>query len=301
MNKYDIVSLGDINMDLVLANDLGLGFCDLSENGTIVWENIHEVPGGSGLNFCVFAKEFGYSPLLVAKIGSDVYGETMSRWLADNGIDRIRGVSKNHSTGLAIILRDKNGIRFLINNAKNANHELAHEDISEYKDIINNCGVLYVSGYCISNPDSPRFNTTMDILRHSRDVSLGWPVTVLDVVPHRIYDKYSLDEFLAIAEPFDIIFSEVSTIRRLLEVGKKLEVVDRNIAEETIALTEKYFEKIVLRYGESGCDYEVLWNGTGRRLEYHDTGHANVVDKRGFGDKLAIRALKHFFEVLPTP
>jgi sugar/nucleoside kinase (ribokinase family) len=203
-------------------------------------------------------------------------------------------------TGKAIIMRDSADIRLLINNKQNANQLLSLDDVEEHKDDIASCQVLYVSGYCISEVTTPRFQATLKAMEYAKQVNTpNSPVTVFDVVPHRIYEKMTFDEFLSYTKNVDILISEVSTMRRFLNLGSKSETVDRNMAEETLTKTAAYYDRIILRFGPTGCDEQVLWDKHTNSHAHNETGHKTAHDKRGFGDILTIKSLCDFFHVLP--
>jgi hypothetical protein len=56
----------------------------------------------------------------------------------------------------------------------------------------------------------------------------------------------------------------------------------------------------MLRYGPSGCDQEILLDVPAGGFVHQPTGHDQAPDKRGYGDRLALRALRDFFHVLPA-
>jgi sugar/nucleoside kinase (ribokinase family) len=299
IQEYDLVVLGDINLDYVVSQNLSLAFSNLTKNGVVCWDEINEIPGGSGLNFCVFAENFGYRSLLLAKIGDDDAGVFIEKWLKQKKISLPLHSRVQSPTGKAIILRDSSDIRLLINNKQNANHLLALDDIDQNSTAIKSSSVLYISGYAISELDVPRYKATLRAMECARS-SHKCPVIVFDVVPHRIYEKISFDEFRKQTQNVDILVSEVATIRRFLQLGTKSEIIDDAMAKDTAKQFSHYYGRLILRYGDSGCDNQILVDKSNGRFCCEQTGHALAKDKRGFGDKLTIKALREFFDVLPT-
>jgi len=298
--QYNIVSLGDVNLDYVVGNNLPFKFSSLIENGTIWWDEIREIPGGSGLNFCVFAKKEGYHPLLLSKVGKDTAGIFITDWLRTNHIPVTSQWTTDISTGKAIIMRDDADIRLLINNKQNANQFLSLKDIEDHKEDIASCQVLYISGYCVSDSTVPRFSATLKAMEYARQTNSGHtPAVVFDVVPHKIYEKVTFDEFLGLTQNIDILISEVATMRRFLGLGSKLETIDHKMAEDTIRKVAGYYDRLILRFGPTGCDEQLLWDKNNGSLLYNETGHKHAADKRGFGDLLTIKGLQSFFQVLP--
>lgn len=293
----DIVILGDMNLDWVVSGHLPFRLSSLQENGVIAWSAIEELPGGSGLNFARFSCSAQWKPLLIGCLGQDTAGDFLRRWLASQGIDAALQESSIHNTGRAFIARDAADIRLLVNNTPNANADLNEALVVCESKHIQEAAVLYISGYCIQERGAPRFLATLRAMELAK--SADAPVVVLDVVPHRIYETYSFDEFLELTHSVDILISEVATMRRFLNVGSRSEEIDEKIARETMELLSRYYDGCILRYGPSGCDMEFLWHREALTTVSHATSHCETADKRGFGDRLAIAALSGYFGVLP--
>lgn len=297
MKKYDVVALGDVNMDYVVAHDLTFPFSSLVQNGLIHWEEIVEIPGGSGLNFCFFAVEAGYSCLMLGKTGIDSAGVSVTQWLKKQRIEIPLNWSSNLPTGKALIMRDSADIRLLINNKNNANNELSTVDIDAAQKSISDCRVLYISGYCIKDSEAMRYQATLQAMATAK-VALNAPTIVFDVVPHRIYEKISFEQFRGCTRDVDILISEVATMRRFLGLGNKLEKIDVAMAITTVEVLSAYYPRLILRFGQSGCDDEILSDKQTCRILHRETGHNDATDKRGFGDKLTLCALRDFYHVL---
>lgn len=295
----DVVVLGDVNLDWSVTDHLPFSFSDLAENGVITWAGIDEVPGGSGLNFAVFAQEAGCRPLLIGRVGDDPAGAFLRTRLADRGIAAALATDREAGTGRAFIVRDKRDVRLLVNNRGNANDSLRESDIDEHARAIRSCRVLYVSGFCIKEQAAPRHRAALRAMEHAGSSrARPKPVVVFDVVPHRLYEIYSFEQFRTITRHVDVLISEVATMRRFLALGSHDEHVDRSMAEETAGRLGSCFRRLILRFGPSGCDEQLLLDADRDRLSHEQTGHDAMKDKRGFGDFLAVRALKEFFEVL---
>jgi sugar/nucleoside kinase (ribokinase family) len=297
MTRYDIVVLGDVNMDYVVAHNLSFPLSSLVHNGLICWEEIDELPGGSGLNFCSFAADAGYKCLMFGRVGKDAAGATITKWLEARNIAMPRHWVSSDSTGKAIILRDSTDVRLLINNRNNANHTLDERDMDESAMTLATCQVLYVSGYCISETQAVRHGAALKAMALAKAGPKA-PAIVFDVVPHRIYEKFTFDEFRARTEHVDILVSEVATVRRFLGLGSTTETIDLAMAQDTAERIGNFYPRAVLRYGPSGCDWEVLLDQSTGNLVCQETGHDHAVDKRGFGDRLALSALRDFFHAL---
>jgi sugar/nucleoside kinase (ribokinase family) len=299
VTRYDIVALGDINMDYVVARSLSFPLSSVRDNGLIHWEDIDEVPGGAGLNFCAFAAEAGYRCFMLGKVGGDSAGAAITSWLTSLGVAMPARWTDARPTGKALIMRDSSGIRFIVNNRTNANHALSVADVEDNLIALRSCAVLHVSGYCINEPAQPRYEAT---LRAMADAKSGVrpPCVVFDVVPHRVYEQLTFEQFRACTQHADILISEVSTMRRFLGLGVPGEAMSEEVARETAAGVASYYPRAVLRYGPSGCDHEILVDARTGSLLHHATDHRSVADTRGYGDRLALAALQDFFKVLPA-
>jgi sugar/nucleoside kinase (ribokinase family) len=299
----DIVVMGDINLDWSVDGLLPLAFADLQTNGVILWASIQELPGGSGLNFARFALEAGYKTLLLGRVGNDIAGRHVKEWLVGRGIGA--GVTQDATigTGRAMIARDKNDVRFLVNNQENANHALSISDVEAHSEDIRSCRVLYISGYCLMRPDSSRTQAALRAMEIAKELGrMPTSCVVFDVVPHQIYKIYtSFDEFRLLTKQVDILISEVATMRRYLGLGSPAEQIDRAIAEETVEHLKNYYSRFTLRYGSSGCDEQILYDGLNGVQHWEETDHnyKTVSEKRGYGDKLTISTLQHFFGIKP--
>jgi sugar/nucleoside kinase (ribokinase family) len=296
-HKYDIVVLGDVNLDYVVAKNFPFPFSSVKENGLIYWEEIQEIPGGSGLNFCVYAKQAGFQSFLLSKAGNDPAGEVLTKWLENEMIALPSAWTTTYPTGKAFVMRDSSDIRLLINNKTNANHFLDQADVEQNKEAIASCRVLYISGYNISEADMPRYDATLKAMDCAKSLPTP-PVVVFDVVPHRIYEKLTFEQFRMCTKHVDILISEVATARRFLGLGSKSEIITDEMAQTTAEQMSPYYQKLILRYGPSGCDKQILTNREDGQILMEETYHKLQIDKRGFGDKLAIKALRDFFKVL---
>jgi sugar/nucleoside kinase (ribokinase family) len=300
---YDVVVMGDINLDWCSRGLLSFPFAELAVSEGVVregfeWAPIDEMPGGSGLNFARFAQEMGYAAILLGKIGDDPTGRFIYEWLQQRRLEAGVSVSTSLSTGKAFIARDKNDIRLLVNNAPNANRALSVSDVEQHADVITSCRILYVSGYCLMDPQAPRAKATLKAMKLAHKG--GQAHIVFDVVPHRFYKIYQSSKFRDLLAEIDILISGVPTIRRLLNMGVPSEKITRPVVRETVKRLSESCDRFCLRFGSSGCDEQVIWDAQGQNLTWEETRHNQTLDKRGYGDRLTVRLLKDFFNILPT-
>ncbi len=298
--QFDLVVLGDINLDWVVTRNLPFAFEELKENGRIIWLSIQELPGGSGLNFANHAVTQGLQTLLLGSIGGDTAGRFISSWLKERNIHAGISVKPSATTGKALMLRDANDIRLLVNNVANANGLLSWDNVAVHSDSLRRCSVLYVSGYCVNDISAPRYQATLDAMNLAAcQQEPQAPVIVFDVVPHRIYETFDFNAFKSITQHVDVLIAEVATIRRFLGMGERSEQIDEKMARSTAEelRSQSHYLRFILRYGPSGCDFELMWNGKTSESRLIETGHAIAGEKRGFGDALALRSLREYFRL----
>ncbi len=295
----DIVVLGDINLDWAVRGHLPFRFPDLKENGVLTWAPIEEVPGGSGLLVASVARDAGCEVLLLGAVGQDLAGRLLREWLERRGIPSAIRIDPALPTGRAFIARDAADVRLLVNQDGNANAALDAAHVDGEAGRIAGCRVLYISGYCVKDRQAPRFTATLHAMAAAARNREQRPLVVFDVVPHRIYEIYSWREFRGITEPVDLLISEVATVRRFLGLGSRAETIDTAMALETLERLKPLYRGAILRFGPSGCDREVIWNRATDAVVCRDTHHDAAADKRGFGDRLTIDALRDYFGVIP--
>jgi len=285
--KFSIVTLGDLNVDVKISG-LPILFRELTSDTLIPHPTIEMVLGGSGVNFARFAGETGFESYFIGKVGNDNQGQYAIEAIKGFNIQPFIKIDNEFPTGIAVILRDANSIRFLVNKNPNANRMLAVHEIREYADLITQRDILYISGYCLMH--SPRKEATKCAMKmaHNNGVFI-----VLDVVPHEIYKHYSFDEFKTVTHGVNLLISEVATTRRFLGLGHKDEVIDDCIVKETIMNLRGLYDNYILRFGIGNCEEQVVIKNTKEKWEH--TGYVQAADKRGFGDRLTVKTLKEIF------
>lgn len=294
---YDLVVMGDINLDWCVRGPLPYPFASLVQNGVIQWQAIDELPGGSGLNLAHMAQEAGFRTLLVGVIGDDPAGRFLFEWLRARDLHHGVKADPALSTGKAVIVRDKHDIRFLLNNTPNANHALSAEDVELRRPAIAASRAFYLSGYALMDRAAPRRAAALHALGIARESPNT--LVVFDVVPHQFYRLVSFDEFLELTRGVDVLISEVATMRRFLALGDASEAIGPAMAAETIEALAPHYARLVLRYGPSGCDTEVEWSAGDGAIVARETGHHLVADKRGFGDRLAVAIFRSLIPIDP--
>jgi len=139
MKTPRIVVVGSSNTDMVVKGDR------LPSPGeTVVGGSFVMAPGGKGANQAVAAARLGADVTLVAKVGTDVFGDQAIAGYRTEGIvtDFILR-DPDHHTGVALILVDDKGEN-LISVASGANHHLGPQDVEKAAERIRTADAVVV-------------------------------------------------------------------------------------------------------------------------------------------------------------
>ncbi len=132
-----IVVLGGINMDLVTNAEV------LPKPGeTIKGYKFGMYPGGKGSNQAVAIGKLGGSAYMLGRIGDDDFGKTLKDSMHSWGVNTdFLKISKNQSTGIALIMVDKKGEN-MITFVPGANGDVDANDIQDARDIIKDAKIF---------------------------------------------------------------------------------------------------------------------------------------------------------------
>lgn len=105
MDKYDIVVLGSINMDIMVTVSR---FPQYGE--TVFARTIHMTPGGKGANQATAVARQGRKQLFLGAVGDDSSGRQLLQELKANGVDTAHIlVDADHGTGTFVPIVDDDG------------------------------------------------------------------------------------------------------------------------------------------------------------------------------------------------
>jgi len=126
--EYDILTIGDMNVDLVF--DLGDAFPQFGQVEQWVPDYFQEM-GGSACIFACQAAKLGLRVAILGRVGSDSYGELMLRRLRESGVDtRFIMSDPALKTGLGLALCRPDGDRAILTYAGSLN-AVYPEDITD--------------------------------------------------------------------------------------------------------------------------------------------------------------------------
>jgi fructokinase len=139
---YDVVSLGELLIDMVPLPSLGAGL------------NFAAKPGGAPGNSAVGLAKLGRSVAMLSKVGDDAFGRLLTQTIAASGAatDAIV-VSDEFRTGLAVVTLDPQGDRdFLFYRENCADVMFAAEEVRV--DLIRDARILHVNSLVLASPVS---------------------------------------------------------------------------------------------------------------------------------------------------
>lgn len=134
-----IVCMGSLNMDLVMYVK------SLPAAGeTVVTDNFSTFPGGKGGNQAATVGRLGGNAIFLGKLGSDGFSESLITSLIADGIDVSRIIRVDGTSGIAIILVDKEG-QNSIAFTPGTNALLSEDDINVNQDLFQEGRILLAS------------------------------------------------------------------------------------------------------------------------------------------------------------
>ncbi len=118
-----ITVLGSLNMDLVTRVDHTPRVGE-----TVHGDGLEQIPGGKGANQAVALAKLGGDVAMVGRVGDDAYGETLTRALAESGVDTSYVSTGQKTTGMAMIMVNAGGDNSIVV-IPGANFELSALDM----------------------------------------------------------------------------------------------------------------------------------------------------------------------------
>lgn len=143
VTRFDVVALGELLVDFTQTG--------MSEQGNPLFE---ANPGGAPANVLAMLRKLGKKCAFIGKVGSDRFGETLSRTLAETGID-IRALSLDPEipTTLAVVHNYSNGERdFSFYRKPGADIRLSEADLD--CSLLQNCRIFHFGSLSLTDEPS---------------------------------------------------------------------------------------------------------------------------------------------------
>ncbi len=223
----NILVVGSINMDLLVRSPH-----IPSPGETVSGSRFITSPGGKGANQAVAAARLGAACKMVARVGKDAFGDTLTANLRDEGIDCTDVIGTDDApTGIAMIIVDAGGENSIVV-AGGANRMLAPDDIFPLEDAFSAAEVVVL-----------QLELALPTVRAALDMSRrhGCRI-VLDPAPAQ---RNLPDELFKV----DVVSPNVSEAEILTNTRGGEERIDKNVAMELIARGAK---AAVLKLGSRG-------------------------------------------------
>ena len=224
MVRVDVISLGDIAMDVIISVPKFP-----QRGGDVHSESMDEIIGGCATNTAVTLHKFNHNVGLIGAIGDDHYGNIILEYLKKEGLEtsHIQIVSDDRTTTCFIILDEERERTFITFGG--AQYHLSLDNIDE--TFIANAKCLYISGYILLG--SPSRETAIyaakiakengvkvffDPALHPASLGMNFVLPVLEQTDVLLLNSIELEK---------IITPSRKSIEDLFEIGPKLIVVKR--------------------------------------------------------------------------
>jgi sugar/nucleoside kinase (ribokinase family) len=287
-----ICLIGDLTLDSIThLTDIDLSLLDAS---IYKQTSIELALGGTVVHPAVAASKLGFSKVaLIGKIGvnpiskqPDLAGRAMIEYLEQHNIQCFLSRDTEASTGKTIIMYFSKDDRILVAD-RAANASFSREDITS--DIINvteTSDILFISGYWLMLPEQAQAIVTL-----TKRAEAKGTLTVLDVVPHRIYQILNQDTFIDYTNSVQVLVSAVDTVKRLFP---EVKIFDKDLELDKIAeVLLQYYKCVIL---SPSNDLLYLFDRRGL-VTRENTGYFNATPDQlsGFLDRSTIKLLLNHY------
>ncbi len=211
----------------------------LPEAGELVsTEDFLVQPGGCAANTAIVLGRLGVPATVVGRVGDDLFGEMVERYLGDRGIDtsgvlRTPGEGTSKTVALSVVGDDR---RFF--HTFGANGSLTAEDIP--RDALAEAEVVYVGGYLVL--PALRQGELAESFRHAREHGTK---IVLDVVVPTDHEDLSLDDVRELLPLADFFLPNEDEARSLTGATDPREQAER--------IVDAGARTVVVKRGASGA------------------------------------------------
>lgn len=211
----------------------------LPEAGELVsTEDFLVQPGGCAANTAIVLGRLGVPATVVGRIGDDLFGEMVERYLGDRSVDtsgvlRTPGEGTSKTVALSVVGDDR---RFF--HTFGANGSLRAQDIS--RDALAEAEVVYVGGYLVL--PALRQGELAESFRHAREHGT---TIVLDVVVPTDREDLSLDDVRELLPLADFFLPNEDEARSLTGAADPREQAER--------IVDAGARTVVIKRGASGA------------------------------------------------
>jgi len=163
-----VILIGDINIDLALKGVKDLSNIKMGAELEISEYNLNI--GGSGFNFIKILSSFGVKVDLYGKVGADIFGQSVKKYLRKEKINNSLITDPEIKTGIATIVPIKNNRFFLTYNG--GNEHLNINDL-DFKKILQFQHV-HLSSYYLLKSLQPDYLTLLKTIKSNRNITISF-------------------------------------------------------------------------------------------------------------------------------
>lgn len=290
--KGRILIIGDLNIDIII-NNISIG-----ANKSI---SSKRMIGGSGINSAIAFNSYNLNSVVFGSVGDDFYGKDILRKLSAMEIKSTIRINNNKPTCLCNILYFDEGdeYRTIFYDADNANDY----NYDHLKEVINGLNLTYNDYVFITLYMFPQLS--FDLLHCKKIFALIKEVKsniVIDIVPHTLFNDITYKDLNRIIDfKAHTIIAEARTFSGFLGVDWNNHRIPTDDDYQLFA--QKFSSKyLICRYGIANIEYQtILQIEKNKEIIFLErdikTGYLTLPEseKRGFGDVLTAKILKHFF------
>lgn len=254
MKKFDVICLGDINLDILYYIDTlpSLGSESIASKMIIS-------SGGAAANVAVALSRLGFKVGFIGALGRDIVGKFLCDELAKENVDLSSIAWKDEFSGIMSITVTKDGERTIMG-FRGANRLLSAKDIKE--DYVASSEMVFISGYALL--EEPQRNATLKVINLARENAVKIFIDVCE--PLTNYGILKLSQIVG------EVFCTFLNLREFKALFKSSENIVKNFLE-------KYSKIIVVKMGKEGAKALTLMSKVKM-----PTFNVNVIDTTGAGD-----------------
>ena len=284
-----VVSIGDINYDLVFSKLPAGFFSRLYPPGEHVEGELYRVAGGTAVIFALRARSEGFKKCSVlGVIGGDALGRSIEEELHRQDIRTLLPADYNRRTSIALVLRDeaKNDTLLTLTDAYQS---LSEDDVNRAKPEIEKAHVVFVSSYCLADPD--RREAALKAMEWARRAG---QLVVLDVTVD-LEKAFAFSTFTEMTRnKVDVLVVEIPTILAWLNAIGHEQDEWAFISDEIVPKLRKYFPTLFLR--TSTYSHEIIASPAGLSGPFElDYSRRAPSERLGYGDE---RTAQHLYQFM---
>jgi len=270
---------GDCNLDVIVKDNLELSYNQLSLNSDVIYTDIVHRLGGSAFNVAKHFNNSTFEPHVYTSYRKEEFYSLFRRDINLNSF-----ITWHHSgesgVSVSVLIRDVSAKRTILN-SKRLTANLIENNI----DTLKHGDILYLSGYLL-----------LENVKKIKCVNSFKGCKIIDIVPHNIYNKISNDLLIDALLNFDIIITDLSTLRRIIKIGSRGEMFAESQYEETVNSVKQQLSgfngKIIMRGGTTRIESQYVYDFDSKEKNYRLVPkQADNLSKTGFGDKLFVEWL----------